>query len=106
MNHQNDGPWSVFYEAAGDIHGIGPFDGQEDAQEAATKAQADGEFDIHDQRVYLVGPDHRMIELAEGDVGGDEADESDAELAADYILERQELEDFEGLSPFEGGYGD
>lgn len=31
----------------------------------------------------------------------DEDDEYDAELAADQILERQELEDFEGHTPFE-----
>lgn len=95
-----DGPWSVFYEAEGSVYRIGPFDNQDDAQEAATKAQADGEFDINDQQVYVVGPDHRMIVLSEDDVLGD--DEYDAELAADQILERQELEDFEGLDPFEG----
>lgn len=42
-----------------------------------------------------------MTVLSEEDVvEGDE--EYDAELAADQILERQELEDFEGLDPFEG----
>lgn len=101
MNSQSDGPWSVFYEAAGNIHCIGPFDSREDAEEAAAKAQAEGEFDIANQQVYLLGPDHRMIGLTEDDVKGGVTDEYDAELAADYILERQELEDFEGLSPFE-----
>lgn len=96
-----DGPWSVFYEAEGSVYRIGPFDNQDDAEEAATKAQAEGEYDISDQQVYLVGPDHRMIVMSEDDVGGGE-DEYDAELAADHILERQELEDFEGLDPFEG----
>jgi hypothetical protein len=104
MNNQNYGPWSVLYEATGDIHPIGPFNSQEEAQEAATKAQADGEFDIADQQVYLIGPDHLMIGLTEDDVKGVMGNEYDAELAADYILERQELEDFEGLSPFEGSY--
>jgi len=97
----NDGPWSVFYEAEGSVHRIGPFDNQEAAEQAATSAQAEGEFDINDQMVYLVGPDHRMFVLSEDDVQGD--GEYDAELAADLILERQELEDFEGLDPFEGG---
>lgn len=106
MNNQNDGPWSVFYEAAGDIHRIGPFDRREDAEEAATTAQANGEFNITEQQVFLVGPDHRMVRLTEDDVLGGDAGEYDAELAADYILERQELEDFEGLSPFEGSYDD
>lgn len=64
------GPWSVFYEADGDIHRIGPFDTQDDARKAATKASANGEFDISDQQVYLVGPDHRMMALFEGDLIG------------------------------------
>jgi hypothetical protein len=98
----NEGPWSVFYEAQGSIYRIGPFDAQADAEQAAKNAQAAGEFDINDQMVYLVGPDHRMSVLSEDDVRGDE--EYDAELAADQLLERQELEDFEGLDPFEGAY--
>ena len=64
-----EGPWSVFYEAEGNVYRIGPFDNQEVAELAATKAQADDEFDIHDQQVYLVGPDHRMFMLTEDDVG-------------------------------------
>ena len=95
-----EGPWSVLYEAEGSVHRIGPFDNQDDARQAATSAQAESEFDINDQMVYLVGPDHRMFVLSEDDVQGD--GEYDAELAADHILERQELEDFEGLDPFEG----
>lgn len=101
-----EGPWSVFYEAEGNVHRIGPFDNQHAAERAATSVQAQAEFDIHDQQVYLVGPDHRMFMLTEDDVTG-EADgvEFDAELAADFILERQELEDFEGLNLFESDQG-
>ena len=94
-----EGPWSVFYEGEGNIHDIGPFDTQDDAKQAAINAQAEGEYDINDQQVYLVGPDHRKFVLSEEDVVGNEYD---AELAADQILERQELEDFEGIDPFEG----
>jgi hypothetical protein len=94
-----EGPWSVFYEADGNVYRIGPFDNKDDAEQAAKNANAEGEFDINDQQVYLIGPDHRMIAISEDDVvGGDD----DAELAADQILERQELEDFEGFDPFEG----
>ena len=90
---------------------IGPFDNHEAAEQAATSAQAKGKFDIHDQQVYLVGPDHRMIVLSEEDVVGDgpgenEVDDYDGELDADHILERQELEDFEGLEPFERSEGE
>ena len=94
-----EGPWSVFYEAEGNVHRIGPFDNKADAEQAAKNAQAEGEFDINDQMVYLIDPDHRLIVLSEEDVVG--GDEYDAELAADHILERQELEDFENISPFE-----
>ena len=101
-----EGPWSVFYEAEGNVHRIGPFDNREVAEQAATSAQAQGEFDILDQQVYLVGPDHRMFLLTEDDVTGEAGeDEFDAELAADQILERQELEDFEGFEPFESDQG-
>ena len=98
-----EGPWSVFYEAEGSIERIGPFDTQADAKQAATDAQAEGEYDATNQQVYLVGPDHRMFVLSDEDVGANgEDDEYDAELAADQILERQELGDFEGFDPFEG----
>lgn len=96
-----EGPWSVLYEAAGSVCRIGPFDTQDDAHQAAKNAQVEGEFDIWNQMVYLVGPAHQMVVLSEEDVlAGDE--EYDAELAADQLLERQELEDFEGLDRFEG----
>jgi hypothetical protein len=98
-----EGPWSVFYEAEGSIYRIGPFDTQADAEQGAKHAQAEGEFDIWNQQAYLVGPDHRLIVLSEEDVVGGDG-EYDAELAADQILERQELEDFEGLDPFQGAY--
>lgn len=94
-----EGPWSVLFEAAGSVFRIGPFDTQADAEQAAKNAQAEGEFDINDQMVYVVGPLHQMIVLSEEDVVGND-EEYDAELAADQILERQELEDFEGIDPF------
>lgn len=101
-----EGPWSVFYEAEGNVYRIGPFDTQADAEQAAKNANAEGEYDINDQQVYLVGPDHRMFVLSEDDVvGAAEDDDYDAELAADQILKRQELEDFEGLDPFESDLG-
>lgn len=95
------GPWSVLYEADASVYQIGPFDNRADALQAATKAQAEGEYDARDQQVYLIGPDHHLWLVSDEDVIGD-GDEYDAELAADQILERQELEDFEGMDPFEG----
>jgi len=96
-----EGPWSVFYESEASVHRIGPFDSRDDAMQAAINAQAEGEYDAREQQIYLVGPDHRMLVLSDEDVDGDD-EEFDAELAADLILERQELQDFEGLDPFEG----
>lgn len=63
--------WSILYECEGTIYQIGPFQGEQgetQAMEAARKAQADGEFSIYDQRVYLMGPTHRMIELSDSDL--------------------------------------
>ena len=60
--------WSVLYECEGVIHKIGAFTNEPDANAAARKAQADGEFDISDQRVYLMHPDHRLVEYSESDL--------------------------------------
>lgn len=95
--HQDDpaskmGPWSVFYEAEGDINRIGPFDTQDDARKAATKAHADAEFDISDQQVYLVGPDHRMMVLLEDDVGASPVTAADRPVSGRlYPHERKEI---------------
>src|SRR5438552_957316 len=43
-----EGPWSIFYEADGNIYRIGPFDNKADAEQAAKNANAEGEFDIND----------------------------------------------------------
>lgn len=63
--------WSIFYECEGTVYQIGPFNGKNGeakAMAAARKAQADGEVSIFDQRVYIMGPDHHMIELSESDL--------------------------------------
>lgn len=57
--------WSILYEAEGCIYQIGPFNTEDEAMEAA---KARGEFDIQDQRVYIIGPNHRMRELSESDL--------------------------------------
>lgn len=61
--------YSVLYEADGEVHQIGPFDTEERADAEAKKAQKRGEFDIRDQRVYLMRPDHRMVEYSTEDLG-------------------------------------
>lgn len=61
--------FSVLYECEGVIHRIGPFTTEDEADAAAKKAQEEGEFDICDQRVYLLSPTHRMTEYSMGDLG-------------------------------------
>lgn len=73
--------WSILYEAFGGVFQIGPFRTEAEAMQAAAKAQIrdrgddlelriEGEFDVKDQRVYLLGPDHRMTELNTDDILG------------------------------------
>lgn len=60
--------WSVVYaDSDGTVIQIGPKPSEDAALEAAKKAMADGDFDIQDQRVYLLHPNHRMVELCEED---------------------------------------
>ena len=61
--------YSVIYECEGVVHQIGPFNTEEEADNAAKTAQAEGEFDISDQNVYLMHPDHRMVEYSMADLG-------------------------------------
>lgn len=61
-------PWSVLYECKGTIHQCGPFKNEAEADEYAKKTQAEGEFDIRHQRIYLLTPDHRMIEYGIDDL--------------------------------------
>jgi len=61
--------FSVLYEADGEVHQIGPFDTEKKADAEAKKAQKKGEFDIRDQRVYLMHPTHRMVEYSMEDLG-------------------------------------
>jgi hypothetical protein len=62
------GPFSILYEAEGAIYHIGPYDTEAEAMNYA-KANGHGEeFDIGDQRAYLLYPDHRMVELSAADL--------------------------------------
>ena len=62
--------FNILYTAAdtyGQVHRIGPFDSREAAEQAASAAQARGEFDVDDQHVYLIGDDV-FIELSGDDL--------------------------------------
>lgn len=67
------GPWSVLYETDEEIFQVGPFGSYDEAIENAGRLQAEqlshkyeageGLYDINHQHVYLLGPDHRKVEL-------------------------------------------
>lgn len=61
-------PYSILYEQNGSVHKLGTFKSSAAAMAAARKANVDCEFDIYEQRVYLLDPDHRMQELSMNDI--------------------------------------
>lgn len=60
--------WSILYAIDDGIHVIGPFDTEAKALAAAKQANDDREFNILDVHVYLMCPNHQMIELSEADL--------------------------------------
>jgi len=75
---RKEGPFSIVYEADGKVFTVGPYDTEEDAIIWAKDHSGNGvdsEFDIHDQHVYILGPDHRMIELNAADLGVEDDEE-------------------------------
>jgi hypothetical protein len=61
-------PSSSHHMADGRIFKAGPFDEEPAALEWAKRASSNGEFDINDQHVYHLTPDHRLIELSANDL--------------------------------------
>jgi hypothetical protein len=61
--------WSILYADNKDFQAIvriGPFATEEAAMEDARGCQGQ-EFDIRDQHVYLLGPEHSLTKLCEKD---------------------------------------
>lgn len=61
--------YSILYESQGMIFKIGPFDTEEEAMEGARSAAANEEFDIDDQNVYLMTPEHALLDISAEDLG-------------------------------------
>lgn len=61
-------PWTILYAADGEVHSIGPFSSEDAAYEGASKAQTDGEFDIDNQHIYIMRPDHSKYEIMRSDL--------------------------------------
>ncbi len=62
--------WSILYTDSIDpkIYRLGPYEAEEHAMMIACKAHEEGEFDINDQHVYLLGPKHELQELTANDL--------------------------------------
>ena len=78
--------FSILYEGAGEIFQIGPYPTEEEAMAAGREAQYDddadpddaaGSFDVRDQRVYLLTPEHRLQELDISDFLPEEANDGE-----------------------------
>lgn len=67
---QQKGPYSILYTIEyGEIMQCGPFKNEQEAMKYVrghcyTEGCNEYEFDLNDQHVYLLHPDHRMIELS------------------------------------------
>jgi hypothetical protein len=59
---------SILYVADGQIHRLGPFDSEDKAFAAAVRASDAKEFDIEDQWVIYLGPQHQITELNADDL--------------------------------------
>lgn len=59
-------PYSVLYTALGQIFRFGPFLSYEEAMQNIRDARED--FDLHNQYVYILTPDHRLISVESDDL--------------------------------------
>lgn len=60
-------PYSVLYAVDGEIYKCGPFLNYEEAMDYIRKF-AGKEFNLDEQYVYIMTPDHRLISMTEDDV--------------------------------------
>lgn len=63
-------PYSVLYVADNDIYKVGPFESEAVADEWV-RSEGVKEFEIDEQRVYLMTPDHELLEYSMSDVLGE-----------------------------------
>jgi heme-degrading monooxygenase HmoA len=60
--------YSILYTADDEIFKVGPFDSEEAACEWMKSKEGKAQFDIETQHVYILTPDHRMIEVWSADL--------------------------------------
>jgi hypothetical protein len=64
-------PYSVLYAVDGEIYKCGPFLTYEESMEYIRKhstGDMNREFDLNEQYVYIMTPDHRLISVSSDDV--------------------------------------
>jgi len=68
-----DKPYSVVYSADGEIYKSGPFLSYEEAMDYIRKhsGEINCEFDLDEEYVYIMTPDHRLISIESEDVRED-----------------------------------
>ena len=68
-------PYSVLYAVNGDICTSGPLLSYEEAVDYVRKALKEGELDLDEQYVYVLTPDHRLIDVTLDDITEDKDEE-------------------------------
>jgi hypothetical protein len=63
------------YAVDGEIYKSGPFLSYEEAVDYVRKALKEEEFDLDEQYVYVLTPDHRLIDVTLDDITGDKDEE-------------------------------
>lgn len=66
-----ENPYSVLYAHEGEIYRCGPFLSQEEAIEYIREhstGEINREFDLDEEYVYILAPDHRMILVGSEDL--------------------------------------
>ena len=66
MDIQVDTPYSVLYANKGEIYNCGPFVSDSEAMDYIRGHS--GEFDLDEQYVYILTPDHRLISVTSDDL--------------------------------------
>jgi hypothetical protein len=70
-------PYSVLYAVDGEIYKSGPFLSYDEAVDYVRKAlkEEELEFDLDEQYVYVLTPDHRLIDVELDDITEDKDEE-------------------------------
>ena len=68
-------PYSVVYAVDGEIYKSGPFLSYDEAVDYVRKALKEEEFDLDEEYVYIMTPDHRLMPVSSEDITTEGKDE-------------------------------